>query len=185
MKTNNRSHCPINYALETFGDAWSLLIVRDIVFWGKKTYGEFLTSQEKIASNILSARLNHLIEQGVLTKETDQQDQRKIIYRLTDKGLDLIPMLLEMSGWASLYDPETIAPENFINYIFHHRKQMFELIRRTIKNGGSLFAGTDCVMSQWKLKVGENERAKGIEPSSPVWKTGALAAELRPQRTRL
>ena len=63
-RTDTKSHCPVNFALETFGDAWSLLIVRDIVFWGKRTYGEFLSSAEGISTNILSARLAHTVIMG-------------------------------------------------------------------------------------------------------------------------
>lgn len=143
-----RSHCPINFALEAFGDAWSLLIIRDIIFWGKKTYGEFLDSKEGIASNILAGRLTHLVNTGLLTKEQDKFDKRKIIYRLTDKGLDLIPMVLEMAGWATRNDADTTSPREFVEYIFKNREKMFTLIRKTIKEGGSLFVGDNCVVKK-------------------------------------
>ncbi|MCL5775095.1 MAG: helix-turn-helix transcriptional regulator [Patescibacteria group bacterium] len=147
-KPRLRSNCPVNFALETFGDTWSLLIIRDIVFWGKKTYGEFLDSKEGIASNILSSRLSHLVQNGVLIKKPDKNDKRKSIYQLTEKGLDLIPMLLEMSGWATRNDPETTSPKDFVEYIFANREKMFKLIRETVKTGGSLFVGKDCVVSK-------------------------------------
>ena len=90
-----RSHCSVNYGLEIFGDKWSLLIVRDIVFAGKKTYGEFLKSEEGFATNVLASRLAFLEEQGILSKTPSSADRRKDFYALTEKGLDLIPILLK------------------------------------------------------------------------------------------
>ena len=149
-KQLQRSNCPINFSLETFGDSWSLLIIRDIVFWGKKTYGEFLESKEGIASNILAARLRHLVEMGLLRKLPNPKDRRQSLYQLTDKGLDLIPMLLEMAGWATRNDPHTSSPRAFVEYIYAHREDMFKLIRETVQNGGSLFAGKDRVIDKVK-----------------------------------
>lgn len=140
-RAGNKSHCPVNFALEAFGDAWSLLIVRDIVFWGKKTYGEFLDSAEGIATNILAARLTHLEQKGILAKEPHETDRRKEIYTLTEKGLALIPILLEMSGWSAQYDPETTAPRKFVAAVYADREKMFRLIQDTVRAGGSLFGG--------------------------------------------
>lgn len=137
----NKSHCPVNFALETFGDAWSLLIVRDIVFWGKKTYGEFLDSREGIATNILAARLAHLEQKGVLAKGPHETDRRKEVYTLTEKGLGLIPILLEMSGWSARHDPETTAPMQFVDAIYADREKMFGRIQELVRAGGSLFGG--------------------------------------------
>src|SRR6266581_1219221 len=88
-----RSDCPINFALEMFGDPWSLLIIRDIVYFGKRTYGDFLASEEGMATNILASRLAHLEQQGLLVKKPSEQDKRKEEYVLMEKGLDLIPIL--------------------------------------------------------------------------------------------
>ncbi|RYZ89829.1 MAG: transcriptional regulator [Proteobacteria bacterium] len=104
-----RSHCPINFALEMFGDKWSLLILRDIIFRGKKSFGEFLRSEEGFATNILSVRLQHLLEIDILTKDKDEVDARKDVYRLSEKGLDLVPMLMEMILWSAKYDPDSEA----------------------------------------------------------------------------
>ena len=108
-KDELRSHCPINYGLETFGDRWTLLIIRDIVFRGKRTYGEFLKSEEGFATNILASRLEHLIDTGILRREGDETDGRKDIFVLTEKGLDLIPMLFEMVLWSATYDSQSEA----------------------------------------------------------------------------
>jgi DNA-binding HxlR family transcriptional regulator len=108
-KKRLRSHCPVNYGLEAFGDRWALLILRDIVFRGKRTYGEFLRSEEGFATNILASRLEHLIEAGILRREGDETDGRKGIYSLTEKGLDLIPLLFEMVLWSAKYDGRSEA----------------------------------------------------------------------------
>ena len=102
-----RSHCPVNFVLEIFGDKWSLLILRDIVFRGKKTYGDFLKSEEKFATNILATRLEMLEAEGILKKTPAPEDARKIHYLLTEKGLDLIPILFEMVLWSDKYDPNS------------------------------------------------------------------------------
>lgn len=95
-----RSNCPVNFGLENFGDKWSLLIIRDMVFWGKRTYGEFLKSDEGIATNILAARLVSLEKEGIVSKSPHPVDKRKEIYSLTEKGLDLIPLLVEIVAWS-------------------------------------------------------------------------------------
>lgn len=144
-RTDVKSHCPVNFALESFGDPWSLLIVRDIVFWGKHTYGEFLASKEGISTNILAARLARLEEKGIIEKQPHSSDKRKEMYTLTEKGLDLIPMLLEMSGWSCRCDPESEVLKAFVEKVYSDRENMLQLIRETIGRGGSLFSGTNSV----------------------------------------
>ena len=96
-----RSMCPINQGLELFGDKWTLLIIRDILFNAKNTYRDFLQSEEKIASNILSDRLSMLEREGVLIKKADAAHKQKIIYTLTEKGIDLLPILIEIGAWSA------------------------------------------------------------------------------------
>jgi len=143
-----RSDCPINFCLETFGDTWSLLIIRDIVYFGKKTYGEFLESEEGIATNILASRLAQLEQKGILVKTPHATDKRKEIYALTEKGLDLIPILLEMASWGARHDPQTGAPRDWIALVNANKEAMTQLIRETVQNGGSIFVGPDSVVSQ-------------------------------------
>ncbi len=117
MKRNTkkyRSHCPINFAQEIFGDKWSLLIIRDFIFMRKKYYGEFLNSDEKISTNILADRLEKLETNKLIIKTVDKENNSKNIYSLTRKGVDLLPMLLEMIAWAAKYDDKTEAPAEFI-----------------------------------------------------------------------
>lgn len=108
--SNYRSNCPVNFGLEAFGDRWSLLIIRDIIFWGKKTYGDFLRSDEQIATNILAARLSSLEASGILTKLPHATDKRKDVYQLTARGLDLIPLMVEIISWSGKqHDWQSIA----------------------------------------------------------------------------
>ncbi|MCL6098033.1 MAG: helix-turn-helix transcriptional regulator [Bacteroidetes bacterium] len=107
-KNKLRSHCPVNYGLEAFGDRWALLILRDIVFRGKRTYGEFLKSEEGFATNILASRLEHLIAEGILQREV-HEDGRKDVYSLTEKGLDLIPLIFSYVKWSAKYDSRSEA----------------------------------------------------------------------------
>lgn len=148
MKKNQqrRSDCPINFALEIFGDMWALLIVRDIVYFGKKTYGEFLASGEGMATNILTSRLVHLEEKDILMKKPYVLDKRKEIYALTDKGLDLIPILLEIADWGMRYDQQTAAPHDWFASVNADKAKMINLIRETVQSGGSVFAGPNSVV---------------------------------------
>jgi len=144
-----RSDCPINFALELFGDPWSLLIIRDIVYFGKKTYGEFLASEEGMATNILASRLAHLEHQGLLVKKLSEQDKRKEEYVLTEKGLDLIPVLVEMANWSAEHDPHTAAPAAWIALMKAEREQMIRLMRETVQSGSSVFVGEKSLLGQF------------------------------------
>lgn len=108
-----RSHCPINFVLETFGDRWTLLIVRDLMFKGKKTFKEFRASDEKIATNILSDRLKRLEAHGIVKKTIAPDNRSSLIYSLTEKGKDLIPVMLEITAWSARHDATSNAPESF------------------------------------------------------------------------
>ncbi len=145
---HRRSDCPINFALETFGDPWSLLIIRDIVYFGKNTYQEFLESEEGMATNILASRLARLEQQGLLTKKLSEKDKRKEEYALTEKGLDLIPILVELANWSAEHDPHTAAPADWIALMKAQRERMIRLIRETVQSGGSVFAGEKSLLSQ-------------------------------------
>ena len=151
-RADNKSHCPVNFGLEAIGDQWSLLIVRDIVFWGKRTYGEFLSSEEGIATNMLARRLKELCQKDIIQRQTDNEDKRKEVYSLTEKGLALIPILLEISGWSAHHDPQTIAPKEFVEYVYGNRDQMFALITQTVRDGGAIFAGENSVIQKMQQK---------------------------------
>src|SRR2546422_2423128 len=99
-----RSGCPLNASVEILGDRWSLLIIRDMMLRGSRTYKEFLESYEGIATNILADRLGKLEAHGIITAERDPSDGRKLIYLLTAKGIDLAPVLTEMVLWAAAHE---------------------------------------------------------------------------------
>lgn len=102
----HRSGCPINLTLEVLGDRWSLIILRDIVFGGRRHFRELLTgSEEGIASNILSARLKHLVEEGLLTRHDDPSHRQKAIYSLTEAAIELLPVMVELGRWGSRWQP--------------------------------------------------------------------------------
>lgn len=105
MTTTCRSDCPISLALEAFGDKWSLLILRDLVLRKRKHYQEFLHAEEKISTNILADRLTQLEERGIISKSNDPHNKKQYIYAPTKKGLDLLPILLELYRWSLKYDP--------------------------------------------------------------------------------
>ena len=99
--TANRSGCPINLTLEVVGDKWSLLVLRDIIFGGRRHFRDLLTnSMEGIATNILADRLKRLVEEGILSKADDASHKQKAIYSLTEKGIQLLPVLAQMSAWG-------------------------------------------------------------------------------------
>jgi DNA-binding HxlR family transcriptional regulator len=123
VNTKKRSFCPVNFAVEEFGDIWSLLIVRDILFFGKETYGEFLASREKISTNILANRLSQLQEKGILTKTSDESDKRKDRYQLTQKGLDLYPVMLQMILWSAKYDRNTPISSSYANFMKNEEEE--------------------------------------------------------------
>jgi len=99
-----RSGCPLNASVEMLGDRWSLLIIRDMMLRGARTYKEFLECYEGIATNILADRLRKLVAHGIITTEPDPSDGRKLIYLLTPKGIDLAPVLTEMVLWAAAHE---------------------------------------------------------------------------------
>ena len=105
-----RSTCPVSTSLDVLGDKWTLLILRDIVFAGKSTYGQFLQSAEKIATNVLADRLAVLESQGILTKAVAADKKSKFTYRLTEKGIDTVPMIVELVLWGARHAPTVVDP---------------------------------------------------------------------------
>ena len=101
-----RSDCPISYALDFVGDKWTLIVVRDLVLAHKRYFQDFLASGEGIASNILASRLKLLEASGLVTREDDPAHRRRVIYRPTEKALDLLPAIVELVRWGAKYDPK-------------------------------------------------------------------------------
>ena len=106
MRKDHRSACAMNRMVETFGDQWTLLVIRDIMFMDRRHFRELLTkSSEGIASNILADRLQRLVKQGVIVKSRDASHKQKAIYSLTERGIALLPLLMEMSAWGRKFLP--------------------------------------------------------------------------------
>src|SRR6266481_2596893 len=123
-----RSGCPLNASVEILGDRWSLLIIRDMMLRGFRTYKEFLGSYEKIATNILADRLQKLITHGIVTTKCDPSDGRKFIYSLTPKGIDLAPVLTEMVLWAAAH--EETANQALVREMRKDKEQFISTVRR-------------------------------------------------------
>jgi DNA-binding HxlR family transcriptional regulator len=122
-KTKGWDGCPIRFAMGLFGDKWTLLIIRDLMFLGKKYFGDFIDSEEKISTNILADRLKKLETSGFVTKQKDPENQSKIVYQLTRKGIDLLPIMLSIVDWAEKYDSNTEVPGEFIKSFRRDRIQ--------------------------------------------------------------
>jgi DNA-binding HxlR family transcriptional regulator len=132
-KQKRRSDCPVSTALDIFGDKWTLLIVRDLLFKGKRHYVEFLQSEEKIATNILADRLSLLEQSGIIIKSIDPAHGSRYLYHLSAKGIDLLPMLVEMILWSAKYDPDTAADPQFVREARHDFAGLLKAIKHRLK----------------------------------------------------
>lgn len=129
-RSDRRSDCPINFALQTFGDAWSLLVIRDLMFTGRATYTEFATAEERVATNVLADRLKALVHTGLIRK---RGTGRGAAYGLTEKGLDLLPAMLELVSWSARYDRHTAAPAEFVARIRKDRDKVAAALREQLR----------------------------------------------------
>lgn len=135
MKKKNiefRSTCPISSALDIFGDKWSLLVVRDLMFNQKKTYGEFLESEEKIATNILADRLMLLEAGGIISKEKHPDSKAKVLYKITAKGIDLLPALVEIILWSEKHHEVHPFATQFAKQMKKDKEGMLKQLRTSL-----------------------------------------------------
>ncbi|MGA3294445.1 MAG: helix-turn-helix domain-containing protein [Candidatus Acidiferrales bacterium] len=126
----------MSVSLERFGDRWSLLIIRDLMVRGYRTFKEFEEAGEGIATNILADRLRKLESAGIISAEAEQKDRRRVSYRLTEKGIDLAPVLLELLIWGARHE-ETKAPCAVIEKMAKNREQVLAETRRRWKERDS------------------------------------------------
>jgi DNA-binding HxlR family transcriptional regulator len=136
-----RSHCTIAFALDHLGDKWTLLVLRDLLFWNKRHFKDFLSSEEKIASNILSNRLRQLEATGLVTREPDPDSARSVVYAPTEKAIDLVPALLELTRWSAKYDDCTQATPQVVKRIATDRDALVAEIRSRLKRQAGGRAG--------------------------------------------
>lgn len=123
------SGCPIDYALDLFGDRWTLLVIRDLLFAGKRHFKELMGSPERIASNILTARLKKLEERGLIERRPNPENRKEVIYTLTDKGRDLTPVLIEMVRWGGRHDPNSLCPKSVVTRFTRDNERLFADMR--------------------------------------------------------
>ena len=128
-KSKRRSGCPVSVSLEILGDRWSLLIIRDLMVRGFRTFKEFAESGEDIATNILADRLKKLESAGIIAAEVDDSDRRRLNYRLTAKGIDLAPVLLELLIWGARHE-KTQASCAVSEKMAEHRRGLLSEVRR-------------------------------------------------------
>jgi len=126
MARRRKSDCPIHFALRIFGDAWSLLVIRDLMFKERGSYTDFLRAEEGIATNVLAERLARLEGQGIIVKGAGR-------YRLTRKGIDLVPVVLEIIAWSARYDPDTAAPRAFVRRLRGDKQGLTAEIRARLE----------------------------------------------------
>lgn len=124
-----RSGCPLSISLDTFGDRWSLLIIRDLMVRGFRTFKEFQESDERIATNILTDRLQKLETSGIITAEIEKMDRRRVNYRLTEKGIDLAPALFELLLWGARHE-KTGLPRALIAQLETNREEFLNEVRK-------------------------------------------------------
>ena len=128
-----RSACAISMALESIGDKWSLLILRDLMFTDKRTYGELQSSDEKIATNILAARLISLEANGLIRKTTDPDNGRRSLYFLTKKGIDLLPVIIELREWAQKHNEDAAGCAHALKLTDKNRKEVLTAYKKKLK----------------------------------------------------
>jgi DNA-binding HxlR family transcriptional regulator len=151
-RDDNKSQCPINFTVEIFGDTWSLLIIRDMLALGKCTFGEFLDSAERIGPSVLTERLVHLEKKGIISKKPSETDRRKFIYSLTDRGMDLIPLIYEVAVWGSWNSPNPDAPDAWFQAMKQDKELVLRLWREAVAAGSSFFLGPDSVVQRLGLE---------------------------------
>jgi len=141
-RTDVKSNCPVNFTLEAVGDPWSLLILRDIMYWGKHTFKEFLASEERITTSVLTDRLLSLEKQGILTKRPYPDDKRRDMYVFTEKGLGLVPIILDMMEWGTKHDPKSMGHRRkaFVSRIRKERGQLNSEVQNKLRQGGTAFS---------------------------------------------
>ena len=150
-RADNKSRCPINFSLEIFGDTWSLLIIRDMITLGKKTFGEFLDSEERIGPSVLADRLAHLEKRGLISKEPDLADKRKMIYSLTETGINAIPIVYEIAVWGSRTSSNPKAAEAWFKSMQYDKNLVLKLWREAVESGSSFFYGPNSVVERLGL----------------------------------
>lgn len=128
-----RSACPIVNSLDILGDRWSLVIIRDLMFRGKREYGELLNSEEGISTSVLADRLGQLRQTGLVLKTPHPDDLKKYCYRLSEKGIELLPLMIELALWGIRHVPGTFAPPEILNAMRHDREGLMQRLSQKLR----------------------------------------------------
>jgi DNA-binding HxlR family transcriptional regulator len=150
-RANGKSQCPINFTSETLGDPWSVLIIRDMVSEGKRTFSEFLDSKERIGRSVLAERLERLEIVGVITKSQSGKDKRSVEYQLTDAGMQAIPIIYEYAVWGSQISNDPQASPEWFAAMKLDRAVVLEAWQKAIEAGSSFAYGPHSVTKQLHL----------------------------------
>lgn len=132
-RRQRRSDCPVHFALDVFGDPWTLLVVRDLMFKGRTRYTDFLNAEEGIATNILADRLARLEQDGIVEKQPTVRGASGS-YRLTPKGVDLLPLMIEIVAWSAKHDPRTAAGREFVRRVREDRDGLLAELRAQLSS---------------------------------------------------
>ncbi len=127
-----RSECPIANALDLLGDRWTLLVLRDLIFYGRHEFGEFLNGGEGIATNVLSDRLERLCCGGLVARFHHPTNGKKYVYRVTETGIDLIPTMIELVIWSERHLPAVRVPPERMAPLVKDRANFTRQLRRTL-----------------------------------------------------
>ena len=141
----------MNFTTEVFGDAWSLLILRDIAGIGKKTFGELLASDERIGRSVLADRLAHLESRDIITKHVAEHDKRITHYSLTETGLKVLPLLYEVGAWGSEISPNPSASKEWFASLKLDRPTVLQAWENAVRSGSSFQNGPDSAIKQLGL----------------------------------
>ncbi|MBI2518670.1 MAG: helix-turn-helix transcriptional regulator [Opitutae bacterium] len=128
-KNPARSGCPVANALDLLGDRWTLIVLRDLIFFGRREFGQFLGAGEGIATNILTDRLEKLCRSGLVARFDHPADGKKYVYRVTEMGLDLVPTMIELILWSASHLPAVKAPAESLHPLKHDRENFIRTLR--------------------------------------------------------
>ncbi len=152
-RPDHKSDCPVNYTVEIFGDTWSMIIYRDMATFGKRTFGEFLASEERIGPSVLAERLVHLEKKGIISKAQDSKDKRKVIYTLTADGIKAVPILYEIAVWGSTTYANPISHPAWFESMELEKAKVTNAWRIALEAGDSFFSGQQSAISQLGLSL--------------------------------
>jgi DNA-binding HxlR family transcriptional regulator len=138
MQSKNRSNCPISFALEIFGDRWTLLVLRDLLLRARRRYRELLAAEEGIATNVLADRLKRLEGRGLIKKERDPEDGRQFVYAATPLAVSLVPVLIEMTVWGARNGRGTRADQELIRRFDTERDTLIAEIQAQVRRDNGL-----------------------------------------------